>query len=624
MASEVAEANFRGANNNIRSLRHGPSSGTTSFPITDGEVLIESEFLELNSQLHYSKTVDILLTDEFVFVKEMRDRRDSEAHVLQYESGKTVTKFHRSDVSIKVCEGCPFTFKARWSKESLLWKTYELCGREEVWPKWLRSFSVEEPRGHHMIPSNSICEIEGDSDSEDGSEDDDGEDVPFPEYTGTLTLSVDRTISMWSMSMLNPSNVRRLAITQHHRPSLSRLLSSNSSDEVEDLYDSLNTGSLYRSNSHPRLSLVKPFRCSSLPNVCDLDNVRVDSDLKNHGCRTRGETSADDSNRALNSSALLQREGEKHEKNLTLATLQQKVENLRAHPSNLNFVRRGKGDDPGWDSLATPRHRRKHSLDVAMTNEANRIPMPSDSGVRLGARSPIFYRKLSQETKITSSAQETKTPETPLSPKKTDLSRIIKQSAKRCDSLPSSSRPDLSHVIHSERGSDSRVARQLTFKDDMAMELSDSNQQPRKDKIKRFWTILYKKRPKLRMQRVDSEDSVKENDDNIRSGEGSSSSNVMDSDTPNGVDIVAGNRRGGFSGNFSSSKDKTSGLAVNKEEHRTGQTPVQSKQGRGNYTYYQSDQIVNSLYIIFSQPSVLKHEGCENKLLDHFKRYPIA
>lgn len=577
MASDV-EGNVRSAkNNNIGSMRHGLSSETTSLPITDGEVLIESEFLELNSQLHYSKTVHILLTDEFVFVKEMRDRRDSEAHVLQYESGKTVTKFHRSDVSIKVCEGCPFTFKARWSKESPVWKTYELCGKEEVWPKWLRSFSVEEPRGHHhMIPSNSICEIEGDSDSEDGSDDEYSEDVQIPQYA--LTLSVDRTISMWSMSMLNPSNVRRLAITQHHRPPLSRILSSNSSDEVQDLYESLNAGSLYRSNSHPRLSLVKPFRCSSLPDVGDLENVCVDSDLKNHGFRTRGETSADDPNHALNSSALLEREGDKHEKNATLATLQQKVENLRAHPTNLNFVRRGKGDDPAWDSLATPRHRRKPSFDLAMTNEANRIPMPSDSGIRLGARSPVFYRKLSHEKKMASPLHENKTLETPLSPKKTDLSRIINQSAKRCDSLPTSRRPDLSHIT----GSNARVARQLNFKDDMAMELNDGSQAPRKDKIKRFWTILYKKRPKLRMQRGDSEDSVKEGDDGIKIGEGSSS-NVVDSDTPNGVNVVAGNRRGGFSGNFSSSKDKLSGLAPTKEDHGTGPTPVQRRQGRRNY-----------------------------------------
>ena len=56
-----------GANNNIGVVPHG-LSGPTS-PITDGEVLIESEFLELNSQLHYSKTVHILLTDEFVLSK---------------------------------------------------------------------------------------------------------------------------------------------------------------------------------------------------------------------------------------------------------------------------------------------------------------------------------------------------------------------------------------------------------------------------------------------------------------------------------------------------------------------------------------------------------------------------
>ena len=569
MASDV-EANCRGKNNNFGSMRHGPSSGTTNLPITDGEVLIESEFLELKSQLHYSKTVHILLTDEFVFVKEMRDRRDSEAHVLQYESGKIVTKFRRSDVSVKLCEGCPFTFKARWSKETSLWKTYELCGKDEVWPKWLRSFNVEEPQGQRMIPSRSICEIECDSDSDDGSDDDDGEDVQFPEYS--FPLSVDRTISMWSMpsmSMLNPSNVRRLAITQLHLPSvsrLSRLVSNSSSDDAQDV---LNAGSLYRSNSHPRVSLVKPFRCSSLPHVGDLENVRVDSDLRNHGCRTRGETSADDSNRALNSAALLEREVDTPHKNTTLATLQQRVEKLRAHPSNLNFVRRGKGDDPPWDSLATPRHRRKHSLDVALTNEANRIPMPSDSGIRLGGRIPHFYYKQEQahENKMTSALLETNTPDTLLRPK-------------RSESLPTSRRPNLSHLTRpvSERGSKEGIARQLDFKDDMAVELSDSNQAPRKDKIKRFWTILSKKRPKLRVATTESEDSGKETDNDIRSAEGNSL-NVLDLDTPNGV-TFAGNRRGGFSDNFSATKDIISGITSSKGNHRTVQTPMQSKQGK--------------------------------------------
>ena len=555
-------------------MRHGLSSGTTNLPITEGEVLIESEFLELNRHLHYSKTVHILLTDEFVFVKEMRDRRDSEAHVLQYESGKIVTKFRRSDVSVKVCEGCPFTFKARWSKETSLWKTYELCGKEEVWPKWLRSFNVEEPQGQRMIPSHSICEIECDSDSDDGSDDDDGEDVQIPECS--FPLSVDRTISMWSMSMLNPSNVRRLAITQHHRPSvarLSRLVSNSSSDDAQDV---LNAGSLYRSNSHPRVSLVKPFRCSSLPHVGDLENVRVDSDLKNHGCRTRGETSADNSHHALSSEALLEREVDTP--NTTLATLQQRVENLRAHPSNLNFVRRGKGDgDPSWDSLATPRHRRKHSLDVALTNEANRIPMPSDSGIRLGARTPLFYNKQewAHDNKMTSTLHETNARETSLSPKKTN-----KPFAKRSESLPSSRRPDLSHVTLpvSERESKEGVARQLDFKDDMAMGLSDSNQAPRKEKIKRFWTILYKKRPKLRVPLAQSDDSVKETDNNIRCAERSSLT-VLDSDAPNGI-IISGNRRCGFSNSFSASNDRISGVASSKDNHRTVQSPMQGKQGR--------------------------------------------
>ena len=139
MASDV-ERNCCGANNNINlsPLPHGFPSGTST--ITDCEVLIESEFLELDNQLHYSKTVHILLTDEFVFVKEMRDRRDSEAYVLQHESGKTVSKFRRSDVVIKVCDGCAFTFKAKWSKETSV-PTFCHLGKDYRLWKMLKSFS---------------------------------------------------------------------------------------------------------------------------------------------------------------------------------------------------------------------------------------------------------------------------------------------------------------------------------------------------------------------------------------------------------------------------------------------------------------------------------------------------
>jgi len=578
MASDV-ERNRCGGNNNINlgSQPHGLPSGTSA--ITEGEVLIESEFLELNDQLHYSKTVHILLTDEFVFVKEMRDRRDSEAHVLQYESAKTVMKCRRSDVTITLCNSCPFTFKAKWNKDTSPWKTYELCGKEEVWPKWLRSFNVEEPRGLEMIPSKSICEIGGDSDSDDCSEDDDGEDVQIPEHVLTHILAVD-TISTWSVSMLNPSRVRRLAITQQRRPALPSLSSSNAS-ELEDLFDNLNDGSLHRSNSHPRLSLVKPFRCSSLPNVGDLENVRVDTDLRIHECRTPGQSSVDDPNLKFNSSGLLIREGESSDKNVALATLQQRVEDLRARPTNLNFVRRGKGDEGVWEALTTPRHHRKHSLCLAMGNEANRIPMPSDStkSSRLVRRSPVLNNKQDSSSwnKKIAVNHDNKTRDLSLSPKKTDLTRNIKHSLKslRSDSLPSSRRPDLSHVTHSVSGTENKssASRRLDFKDDMAVTLSESDQPPRKEKVKRFLSVLYKKRPKLRMQAAESDDSLKENDTRVRNVEGNLSS-VEDFGVPNGV--VGGVRRGGFSGNLPASKDKNSGLVSTKEE---AVPPLHTKQG---------------------------------------------
>lgn len=170
------EVNCCGKNNNIGLMWYGLFSGVVNFLIIEGEVLIESEFLEFSSYFYYFKMVYILLMDEFVFVKEMRDCRDLEVYVFQYEFGKIVLKFCCLEISVKVCESCLFIFKVRWNKEILLWKIYEFCGKEEVWFKWLWSFNVEEFLGQCMIFFYSICEIECDFDFDD-SDDDDGEDV---------------------------------------------------------------------------------------------------------------------------------------------------------------------------------------------------------------------------------------------------------------------------------------------------------------------------------------------------------------------------------------------------------------------------------------------------------------
>lgn len=548
MASSDAERSCRGAQNNGTSPHVFPGEASA---IAEGEVLIESEFLELNSQLHYSKTVHILLTEEFVFVKEIRDRRDSEVYsLLQHDSGKIVFKFLRSEVAIEVCHDCAFTFKAKWSKDSSVWKTYELCGREEVWPKWLRSFNVHEAQGLTMSSSNSIG---SDSDSDDCSDDEEGDDLQMiPEYA--LTLSVDRTISTWSVSMLNPRRVRRLAITQFHQPTLPSLESSRNDSDLEDMFDSLNAGSIYRSNSNPNISLAKPFRCPSLPNVCDLGNVRLDADLRFNSCRTRGQSIEDH----------LTRDGENSDQNTALATLQQRVENLRAHPSNLNFVRNSKGDDSVWVQMTPPKHHRKHSLCLAIGSEANRIPMPSDFSTKCIPRSRVSFKQESiKENGGVLRSPLAKTKESRLSPK-----RCL---ARRSDSLPSSKRPDLSCDARSNSVSENKsvAARRLEFKDDMAFALTEGNELPRKEKVKRFWSVLYKKRPKLKMQITESNDSCKDNDMAVRTDNGNSLS-VQGFDLHNGV--VAVGRRGGFSDSFAAVRS----LASTKEEEAT--VTVQSKQ----------------------------------------------
>lgn len=549
MASNVERICWTAQLPNNGTSPHVLPNGTSA--IADGEVLIESEFLELNSQLHYSKTVHILLTEEFVFVKEVRDGRDSEASsLLQHDSEKTVSKFLRREVAVEVCKGCAFTFKAKWSEDSPVWKTYELCGREEVWVKWLRSFNLEESQDLAMISSSTSV---GDSDSDEFSDDEEADEVQMiPEYA--LTLSVDRTISTWSVSMLNPSKVRRFAFAQH-QPLLPSLESSRNDSDLEDMFHNLNSGSIYRSNSHPSISLGKPFRCASLPNIADLGNVRLDTDLRFNSRRTRVQSTAHDFNR----------EEENGDENAVLSTLQQRVENLRAHPSNLNFVRRGKGDEAVWESLTTPRHHRKHSLCLAIGNEANRIPMPSDLSTR-GVRN----RRVSHKQEIDKHngkvlhSPHTNSRHSSLSPKRC--------STWRSESLPPSKKPELSCSVksNSERESKSGTPYCSQFQDDMAVDLREADQPPRKEKIKRFWSVLYKKRPKLRAQEIESDDSCKSSDGTIRTNSGNVLS-FQDSDSLNRV--VAGGRRGGFSDNFAAVKT----VALTMEE---SDTTFQNKQGK--------------------------------------------
>ena len=569
MASDVGWY-FSGANDSNKvAPRHALQARAPTSPITESKVLIESEFLELNDHLQYSNTVHILLTNEFVFVKEMRDRRESEAFVLQYESAKTVSKFRRCDVHIRLYESCPFTFQAKWSKEATHWKTYELCGKEEVWPKWLRSFSLEETRCSQILPSSAICEIGGDTDSDDSTEDEDGdgEDVQLPKCT--LPLTVDRAISMWSVAMLNPSNVRRL----HNRSPL-RTRSSDSSNDVDDLFDSLEPGSLYRSNSHPRVAVGIPFRYPSLPNVGGLENVHVDADLK---IRIRGQKKGE--NRTEDSTLLL-RETESglcsNHKTSALVSLQERVENLRAHPSNLNFISKSRDGDLCWHAFPSSRYNRKLSLAIAMNSEANRIPMPSDASPDQNKHGPVsdFKVKQSADNKQIEATCVTPKLDSQSSARKTDLAYFDRHSYKRADSLPCPRQSDLSHAVPSIPGREGkgRVVKRLDFKDDMAVHLTNTAQKPRKDKVRRFWTILHKKRSKLRMPAIESDELVEKSDDKNAAGIPSS---VEDPDLARSSNFV---RRGGFSGSFSASKDMVS-VTPSMEEPSPLVSPVRSRQG---------------------------------------------
>ena len=433
--------------------------------INGSEVLIEGDFIELDADFQYMGDVYILVSCDFVYVKEQSSLRESLlTHVLQHGSGKHVSKFPRSDVNIKLQEGCSYTFKAKWESDATDWKIYEMCRKEDqkLWSKWLGFFGmVEQTRSNSspILPSLAMYEQFSDSSSENESSEDEDDSTPTP--FRPLTLSVDRALSTWSMSMLNPSTVRKLALSPTKHTSLGTIGSEN-----EDVLDTLDLESLYKSNSCPKLAQsTKSFRTPSLPNVSEMESICVDADI-----RRTPKTSAETTSARL-SQTEVSRDSDNGSSNSKMANgfaagiieespqnilLHQQIERLRAQPCNLNFVRRGQGTEASWEFLSSP-YNRRFSLRVAMNNESNRIPLDGESpagnqtvvSVSSPSQLPIYHRTASSSSSTTS------------------------------------------------EGSNA-VSRKLDFKDDTAVGMSNADNIVHKAKVRRFWTILSKKKPKLR------------------------------------------------------------------------------------------------------------------------------
>lgn len=426
----------------------------TTIDCSQENVLLEGEFNELNDQLWIDKHVKILVTSEYLYLTEKGSKYQikKQSNVLQPDPTKTVFKYDRSDIEYELLEGCLYTFKAKWRSDEC-WKTYRLCGQvsEQEWVKWIRCFKLWPSASDISVPMASPESVNTDISSSDDEEDDgEVEEVSLP---NCLPLCVDRAMSMLSMTMLNPSNVRKMAFLNLHDRNQKRASLGTIGSENEDVFETEEAGSLFPSTSYPRLSFTKPFCTFSLMNISDLENVNLDNDLKSK----KGETHSFDQDlvqQIKSKSFSKPRRGSKFQNiTATEVTLQNRIEHLRAHPSNLNFVRRHLWDEKTL-SVPSACHNRRLSLSLALTSDSNRIPQSTE---HLG-----------------------------LNPAKRALQRA-ESSPARSLYLPNP-KHTATPIIKTP------VARRLNFKDDMAIDITNADQKPQKAKVRRFLTILQKKR----------------------------------------------------------------------------------------------------------------------------------
>jgi len=437
------------------SLAKVKNSPLSPLDFSPGNVLLEGEFIELNGQLWtIDKHVRILVTSEFLYLTEKGSKHQIKKHVLQPGSSKTVFKYDRSEIEYELVKGCLYTFKAKW-RESEEWKMYRLCDQvsEQVWLKWLRCFKLWPiSTDNSFAPMASPESVHTDiSSSDDEEEDGEAEEVSLPTC---LPLRVDRAMSILSMAMLNPSNVRKMAFSDLHDKNQKRASLGTIGSENEDIFEGAEAGNLFPSSSFPNLSFTKPFCTFSLMNISDLENVNLDDDLKSK--KGTSESLDQDLVQQIKSKSSSSRSRKNSKtQNVTAAevTLQSRIDHLRAHPSNLNFVRRHLWDEKTL-SIPTACHNRRLSLSLALNSDANRIPQSTEHLI--------------------------------LNPAKRALQRVESSPARSLYSP--NTKNSTAPIIKTP------VARRLNFKDDMAIDISSADPKPVQKPKRRFLTILHKKK----------------------------------------------------------------------------------------------------------------------------------
>lgn len=347
--------------------------------VSKSDILIEGDLTELDDEFSFVQHVQILVTKEFVYLTELID--SVQTHLLQHSSGKVVKKFEKPDVKIELVPENSYTIKAKWEKTDDRWRIYEFIGNETLWRRLLDNFNVPRSCRQHAASVLSSA----DSSSDDELSDTEDVEVALPKC---VTLCVAQAFSMWSMSTLNPGNVRKLAHINYTREHTT--LTSTREAEVEDnIFDTLDDQTIYRSNSYPNLQNAIPFRTFSLPNIDDLESVNVEESLfPPPGSRAEEEFTNLDlsrdrnpdqttvSNHATNleqlSSQRRRFSGYTHRFAKTIVELQllKKIEELRSRPSDLKFLKRN--DKFCLNLHHTPPASRKLSYRLALTKKENK------------------------------------------------------------------------------------------------------------------------------------------------------------------------------------------------------------------------------------------------------------
>ena len=310
----------------------------------DSECLYQGEFLQLNNDLQFVRHARMFVMRDRICLASV-DHEDGDCSSIN-----NCLEISRSCVNIDFIKNSPYTFRLNVKYPENETNVYQLCDRQDSWPKFLKSFDLhdtveESSNKQRVLPKVTFDEMDdyiSDSESECSSlsEGSSGDDIGLPRCIGQCLGAMSIYNVNNAMMMMNPGHVRRLNKDTNRRGSLD-FLGLPSSDSNE---------SLRHSNSYPQLNYnTKSELSRSLPNLTELDNVLVDDDLRCgslHRPRRSGfgynthrhrKSHTDDRTNFLSSVEYRTEFGIRHANNRRELYLNEQIRKLIAQPSSIKF-----------------------------------------------------------------------------------------------------------------------------------------------------------------------------------------------------------------------------------------------------------------------------------------------